>query len=267
MNRRHFLSTAIAGGLLADHRPNAFASSADSARRIAPVKLSRDRIIREIVGLRPYRAKGFVVEAQRIGSKLLVHNYAHGGAGITLSWGTASMAADLAYDFVTQGTHRARDTSRLRFAVIGSGVSGLSTARLLQRRYHAQRNNLTIYARDLPPDTTSNIAGGFWSPTSVYDSDVATPAFVQQFRYACRTSHRAFQLLTGSEYGVRWIDTFNLHRSEAPLKRGLPGGNSLYPGYKVHRDPEHYFGFPVVRQYSTMLIEPSIYLDALLRDF
>ena len=36
---------------------------------------------------------------------------------------------------------------------------------------------------------------------------------------------------------------------------------------RVHRDAEQYFGFPFVRQYSTMLIEPQRYLNALLRDF
>jgi glycine/D-amino acid oxidase-like deaminating enzyme len=51
------------------------------------------------------------------------------------------------------------------------------------------------------------------------------------------------------------------------LQRELPGGNDLYPQIETHRDPENYFGFPFVRQYSTMLIEPSIYLSALLRDF
>ena len=69
MNRRHFLTTVVAvGGLLSTQRLNAVSSSVDSPRPITPVKVSRDRIIREIVGLRPYRAGGFVVEAQRIGS-------------------------------------------------------------------------------------------------------------------------------------------------------------------------------------------------------
>jgi len=149
--------------------------------------------------------------------------------------------------------------------VLGCGVSGLSTARLLQRRFQNGPGTVTIYAKDLPPDTTSNIAGASWSPTSVFET--TTPKFNEQFRQACRISNRAFQLLVGPEYGVRWIDTFELIRHEAALGRELPGGNDLYPQLEIHRDPENYFGFPFARQYSTMLIEPSIYLSALLRDF
>jgi glycine/D-amino acid oxidase-like deaminating enzyme len=66
---------------------------------------------------------------------------------------------------------------------------------------------------------------------------------------------------------VRWIETYELTRNELAVQRELPGGNALYPALQIHRDPAHYFGFPFARQYSTMLIEPSIYLSALLRDF
>jgi glycine/D-amino acid oxidase-like deaminating enzyme len=151
--------------------------------------------------------------------------------------------------------------------VLGCGVSGLSTARLLQRRFQNGPGTVTIYAKDLPPDTTSNIAGGFWSPTSVYESDQVTPKFTEQFRLACRISNRAFQLMAGTEYGVRWLETFEFYRREESLNRHLPGGNNLYPQRQVHRDPEHFFGFPFALQYNTMIIEPSIYLGALLRDF
>ncbi len=126
---------------------------------------------------------------------------------------------------------------------------------------------VTIYAKDLPPETTSNIAGGFWSPTSVYDPGVATTRFTEQFRLACRISNRAFQNLVGPDYGVRWIETLELYRNEASLNRELTGGDNLYTQIEIHRDPEHYFGFPYVRQYHTMLIEPPVYLNALLRDF
>jgi D-amino-acid oxidase len=237
INRRVFLRSALAAsafliGARTD-RPPARAAGLDGKRRFAPVKVSRDRIIREVVGLRPYRSEGFVVDAERVGNKLLIHNYGHGGAGITLSWGTASLALDLAGDFPGARASRpgrsSRPAAHRRFAVLGCGVNGLSTALLLQRRFQDGPGTVTIYAKDLPPETTSNIAGGFWSPTSVYDPRAASTKFTEQFRLACRISNRAFQLLVRPEYGVRWIDTFELYRDEASLGRELPGGNDLYP--------------------------------------
>ena len=185
-NRREFLrGVAATSALLMTRRPSrAFAEP----RRFAPVKVARDRVIREVVGLRPYRASGFVVDAERFGNKLVVHNYGHGGGGVTLSWGTASLAVDLARNFLT--------TSRTRpqhFAVLGCGVSGLSTARLLQRRYQSGPGTVTIYAKALPPDTTSNIAGASRSPTSVYEPGRVTGKWNDQFQRACRISNRAFQ--------------------------------------------------------------------------
>jgi D-amino-acid oxidase len=280
-NRRGFLRGALATSALlmmtrsralsTGFNANSLAAALDLERHFAAVKVSRDRVIREVVGLRPFRPEGFRVEAERVGNKLLVHNYGHGGAGITLSWGTASLALDLARDFLGARASRpqrlARGTTRSHFAVLGCGVNGLSTARLLQQRFQDGPGTVTIYAKDLPPETTSNIAGGFWSPTSVFDDTVATTKFTEQFRLACRISNRAFQNLVGPEYGVRWIETLELLRNEASLNRELTGGDDLYPAREIHRDPDHYFGFPFVRQFSTMLIEPPVYLNALLRDF
>ena len=270
IDRRSFLRTGFtaAGFVLATHGSGLRSFAQTTGRKLSPVRVSRDRIIREIVGLRPFRSEGYVVEAQRAGNKLLIHNYGHGGAGITLSWGTATQAVDLLRDFPQPApSRRTAARSSRRFAVIGCGVNGLSTARMLQRRYQDGPGTVTIYARDLPPETTSNIAAGYWSPVSLFDEDAVSAKWMEQFRAAARISNRAYQLLVGPEYGVRWLDIFTLHRNETSLQGELPGGDDLYPNRIIHRDPSNYFGVPIVRQYSSMIVETPIYLRALLRDF
>jgi D-amino-acid oxidase len=272
LDRRSFLRTAAAAGLGAafagaNLRPGLVLGQ-KPVRTLAPVRVSRDRIIREIVGLRPYRAEGYVVEAQRIGNKTIIHNYGHGGAGITLSWGTASQAVDLVQDVPRPLPASRRAPASMRFAVIGCGVNGLSTAITLQRRYQNGPGTVTIYAKDLPPQTTSNIAAGYWSPVSLFEHDAVSPKFMEQFRAAARISNRAFQILVGSpEYGVRWLDIFIHHQSDASLEWELPGGNDLYPQQIIYRSPASHFSVPIVRQHSSMIIETPVYLRALLRDF
>lgn len=256
IDRRSFLRSALTASAFAVGsvwlpQPYLIADS-KKERRFFPVKIARERIIRTVVGLRPYRSEGFVVKPDRLGEKVLIHNYGHGGAGVTLSWGVAALAVELA-----------RDIEHHNFAVLGCGVIGLSTARLLQRRGKA----VTIYARDLPPETTSNVAGALWYPTSLYNSQKVSPEFTEQFRRACRISNRAFQSLVGTEYGVRWTETYDLQSEMAPLEREQPGGAELYPDAQIHKDAKRYFGFPFVRQFNTMMIEPAVYLNALLRDY
>src|SRR5437764_13990966 len=69
--------------------------SAARASCLPSVNVAPERVIRTMAGLRPYRAPGFVVRAEALGDKRLVHNYGHGGAGITLSWGTSRLAIQL----------------------------------------------------------------------------------------------------------------------------------------------------------------------------
>ena len=153
--------------------------------------VSPERVIRTIVGFRPFRPSGFRVDAEPLGdNKLLVHNYGHGGCGVTLSWGTAHLAVDKVSESGRTGMA----------AVLGCGVVGLATARLLQNRGF----DVTIYARELPPDTTSNIAGASWYPHLIADDTSRTAAFTAQFESAARLSHRYFQELVGDDYGVRW---------------------------------------------------------------
>lgn len=61
--------------------------------RLAPEVLGA-RVLEHLVGLRPGR-DALRLEAERRGNGLVMHNYGHGGAGITLSWGCADDVADL----------------------------------------------------------------------------------------------------------------------------------------------------------------------------
>src|SRR5437763_4379751 len=133
---------------------------------LRPVIADEGRISRTMAGLRPYRRSGFVVRADPLGEKKLVHNYGHGGAGITLSWGTSKLATELGLPGHSGPV-----------AVLGSGVVGLSTARLVQEAGFP----VTIYAAALPPDTTSNIAGGQFHPFAAYHPGEVTPEFMAQF--------------------------------------------------------------------------------------
>ena len=256
-DRRGFIKSALVAGAYlaasggAASRP-AFAAVDEKPRRLPPVNVSRDRVIRTVVGLRPYRPQGFALAPERLGEKLVVHNYGHGGSGITLSWGVATLAAE-----------HARGLEDKSVAVLGCGVVGLSTARVLQRR----GMSVTVYARELPPETTSNVAGGLWYPSSLYSPRKVGADFQERFRLACRLAHRELQTYVGPEYGVRWIETYTLDDEPDPPGYEPPGGAELYPAARYYADARRSFGFPHARLYSTMLVEPHTYLRALMRDF
>ncbi|GAB7352873.1 hypothetical protein MBLNU459_g3470t1 [Dothideomycetes sp. NU459] len=53
------------------------------------------KVIYHAVGLRPSRKGGARIEKERIGGKVVIHNYGAGGAGYQASWGMAKDAVDL----------------------------------------------------------------------------------------------------------------------------------------------------------------------------
>ena len=219
---------------------------------LVKVKAEEERHIRSVAGLRPYRPSGFRVEPESLGEKTLIHNYGHGGSGITLSWGTARLALE-----------HALSTPHRRAAIIGCGVVGLSTARLLQDHGFA----VTIYARDLPPNTTSNIAGALWAPFSVASGATLETEFAATLAQAARFSHRYFQGLVGERYAVRWLPLYML--SNRP-QAGVPSAWSITPELfkAVPLEPEqHPFPFRGARRAFVMMIEPDPYLRALMEDF
>ncbi|MFB6961916.1 FAD-dependent oxidoreductase [Streptomyces sp. NPDC056309] len=55
------------------------------------------RVLEHRVGLRPSRHAVRLEREELPGGRVLVHNYGHGGAGVTVAWGCARRAAALAY--------------------------------------------------------------------------------------------------------------------------------------------------------------------------
>lgn len=93
-----FGGTAIDG--LYDTGPDPAAAARILERCIAvePQLVEAD-VLEHRVGLRPTRPM-VRVAAERSGHNLVVHNYSHGGAGFTLSWGCAESVLQLLRDNV-----------------------------------------------------------------------------------------------------------------------------------------------------------------------
>lgn len=231
------------------------------------VEASWDRIIRTTVGLRPHRPSGFDLRAERLDAKTVIHNYGHGGAGHSLGWGTGALAAEMALEH-----------SDRRAAVIGCGTVGLTAARQLQRRGF----EVTIYAKSVPPYTTSNKALAGFTPTSgLVDTDLRTPGWDAQFRRAAEIAYEELQLMVGRGYGVSWIDTYRF-MNELPQPRQPTGGAAATPpqstsppplrprdtriGSVVLQPGEHPFPSRYASRTPWLRIEPGIYLERLVRD-
>lgn len=237
-----------------DEQPPSYTENVPAS--LPPVRVSHDRIIRTQAGLRPFRPSGFVVRAEKFDSKTIIHNYGHGGAGITLSWGTSQLALE-----ETAGL----DLSHC--AVLGCGIVGLTQARLLQLRGFRP----TIYAKDLPPETTSNIAGGLWDPITLFDLPDVTTRFRNQLEQASKTAFRRFQSFAGDEYGVEWLEVFTLSKTPIPhpaADHPLTPIEALYPEHRELKGDDNPFPHIAhVQRKMSMRIQTSTFLNTLMRDF
>ena len=133
INRRSFLqgSGAVAGlstmGLLGCTRhvvapiaPTAAGAPAlpfyDAVGPIIPIRADMDRIFRITVCTRPFRPAGPRQDVERVGDKVVVHNYGHGGSGWSLSWGSADVVVRKVL---------ADGSAQREVAVIGAGALDL----------------------------------------------------------------------------------------------------------------------------------------------
>jgi len=259
MQRRRLLKTLGGGALLASVSACAPTPFSDpeyqrpySRRPFATPRISMDSVIRVIVGHRPYRPAGFVVKSEQMDAKTVVHNYGHGGSGISLSWGSSALGV--------------RETAGMQpgdAAVMGSGIMGLTSARLLQDAGW----NVTIYSRDPARHTTSNVAAGEWGPFGVHDPKISSEAFKSQLDWAARISHHAYTNLTGPDYGIRWLESYELSDSRPGDYIFDEDVASFYPYGRILGPGEHPFPTPYARHFVTMQIDPGVLLRRITRDF
>ena len=270
--RRQLL--AGGGAILAAGLLPGCATLPDGRQRGAPANslpvyhATMDRITAITVCSRPFRAAGPRLEIERIGVQDVIHSYGHGGSGWSLSWGSGAVVAKLALG-----------TGERRIGVIGCGAIGLTAAIQLQRA----GADVTIHARELPPDVLSSSATGVWSPGSRIGMDAAlTPAFREQWQSMTRLSWRMYQNLLGlPDTPVEFVDNYALRdaavlpEAHGPRPDGKPAfaelDRELVPeiGMRaIEVDPATTpFSAPHVRRSSSLMFNLAAYSRLLLGDF
>ena len=228
----------------------------------APFKVSENRVTRITVCTRPFRPAGPRLEAERMGEKIVIHNYGHGGSGWSLSWGCAEEAVGLA-----------QATSATDFAVIGAGVIGLTTAlRLVQTGAR-----VTIYAKDLPREARSSRATGVWSPSSRIGLQSAAPdGFKKRWESWARSSYQTHQQFIGSVgHPSEFVPFYQLSGGE-PHNRPPEQHDFLHLGARIRdlgpsdraiTQSAHPFPVPSVRRGEELIFNIAAYTDRLVRDF
>jgi NADPH-dependent 2,4-dienoyl-CoA reductase/sulfur reductase-like enzyme len=166
----------------------------DALAPIIPIRAHVDRIFRITVCLRPFRPAGPRMDVERVGEKVVVHNYGHGGSGWSLSWGSA--------DAVVRKAMAASQDRNV--AVMGCGALGLTAAITAQRA----GLRVTIYAKERPPFVRSSNATGSWTPDSrVALKSAAAPTFAKEWETMARTSFAMYQSYLGMPGNtIEWTD-------------------------------------------------------------
>jgi len=222
-----------------------------------------------LIGVRPHRKGGVRLELDPApletpsGKKHLIHNYGHGGGGITLSWGCAAVATEL----VEQAMERVRlDRKNPAVAVLGTGVVGLTAATEIRRRWPALP--VTVYARDLDVrSTTSFVAGGQFEPSGIFREYEGDDSRQRTFAsYLRKARDRIVQIQRSGQrqlYGVAERKNYTLDHEVRAFDLATPP--DVVPGFRKGKLPFEKLN-AVGREYSNWLINPTILLPRLVQD-
>jgi D-amino-acid oxidase len=231
---------------------------------LAPVHASMERLFDITVCLRPFRAAGPRLDTEQVGDALVVHNYGHGGSGWSLSWGSGTIAV-----------RKAMANSPREVAVIGCGALGLTSAILAQEA----GAKVTIYARELLPDTRSARATGSWTPDSrIGLTSAVPPGFAAQWEEMARTSFKRYRRYLGLPgTPVEFADRYYLSDDAPGSAAGPPDPlgfaeyghliRDIVPRSVVMPTGSTPFPTPQVRMGSQLQFNVADYSHTLMGDF
>jgi len=222
-----------------------------------------------LVGVRPHRVGGVRLELDPEalegpgGARRVVHNYGHGAAGITLSFGCASAAAGLV-EKALAGLGTVGEGMTRGVAVVGSGVIGLTTAWELKRRF--PELPVVVYAAETDvTKTTSWVAGGQFEPSGVW-REYKKLGRLDELDALLVDSDARIKELHGSapdRYGIARRDNFTLDQDQPAVQFHTP--DSVIADPVVGKLP-----FPelkaVGRHYTTWLVNPMFLLPQLVKE-
>ena len=140
----------------------------------------------------------------------------------------------------------------MELLVIGCGVSGLTTGIALLRAGHSVR----IWAKALPPETTSNVAAAVWYPYMAFPADRVAAWSADGYRVF-------LELASNPDTGVIQSRVFDLLRAPAPD----PAWKDDVHDFRHAPADELPAGFADARVFVAPVIDTSRYLDYLMRTF
>jgi D-amino-acid oxidase len=142
--------------------------------------------------------------------------------------------------------------TRHRITVIGSGIIGLSTAIRLRERGFAVR----IVAHQLPPATTSNVAGALWYPYRAYP-------YERVLAWAVTTLRELETLARSGTPGVaqRELREYFVNATADPWWR------SALPDFRRLEASEIPSSYADGYTFRTVAIDTDLFLDSLVRRF